>query len=523
MALSLPTYSRFGATVMALGALITGALAEGTFIPAASRADHVYDAARHQLYISNGSQILRYDVLTKSSLPPITVGGTLQGLDISPDGTTLAVADADQTEGPRVHFVNLDTAAVTKKVFARDFYEAGTHSVAYAADGSILVSSNFNGSGSVPLRRFDPNNGSVATLAYVSQRTMLSPSADRQIIGFAEPNNSSGPFGRYRSEDRDIIRTSGYDQGTSWFNFEIGTNRDGTQFALPTYGGTFIADFDLTKTGVVLGDYAGPQPVGAAYHPAKDVVYFPWAGTEEVRVFNSVTWEQIGSIDAEYAFGHTGNAAYGAGRVKVSSDGTLVSVSVGGGVRLVSLESAPLEVQSQSVITSEDTQIGITLTSSGAQGAVAYEIVGQPGKGTVSGSGDSLVYTPNPNANGSDSFTFRAVDEAGRVSNEATVSIEILPVNDNPVAADDSARTKKNVAIVINVLANDTDLDGDTLKVAYVTAGANGTITVNANGTLTFTPKKNFFGTERFSYTITDLKGGASTATAWVTVTVDKK
>src|SRR4051794_4675280 len=98
---------------------------------------------------------------------------------------------------------------------------------------------------------------------------MLVASGDRSVIGFAEANNSSGPVGRYRVFDATIIHKTGYDDGTSWFNYEIGANKNGTQYAVPTYGGTFIYDANMLKTGTVLGTYAGAQPVGVAYHPVE--------------------------------------------------------------------------------------------------------------------------------------------------------------------------------------------------------------------------------------------------------------
>ena len=92
-----------------------------------------------------------------------------------------------------------------------------------------------------------------------------------------------------------------------------------------------------------------------------------------------------------------------------------------------------------------------------------------------------MTYTPAANYNGPDSFTFKAND-GSTSSNTATVSITVNPINDAPVATNDIATVDEDDSVTINVKANDTDVDGDTLKVTAVTQGENGTVTLNAGG-----------------------------------------
>ncbi len=94
----------------------------------------------------------------------------------------------------------------------------------------------------------------------------------------------------------------------------------------------------------------------------------------------------------------------------------------------------------------------------------------------------------------------------------------IVPVNNPPVAVDDPAQTQADTAVTIAVLANDSDPDGDTLTVASVTPGTDGSVTDNGDGTLTYTPDAGFTGTDSFTYTIDDGNGGSDTATVTVTV-----
>ena len=144
--------------------------------------------------------------------------------------------------------------------------------------------------------------------------------------------------------------------------------------------------------------------------------------------------------------------------------------------------------------------------------------VTSPSHGTVIVNADgTITYTPHTDFNGADTFTYTVADgQAG--TDEATVTITVSPVNDLPVAADDAATTDEETAVTVEVLANDTDVDGDALTVDDVTSPSHGTVIVNADGTITYTPPTDFNGVDRFTYTVADGAGG--TAEASVTVTV---
>jgi VCBS repeat-containing protein len=98
-----------------------------------------------------------------------------------------------------------------------------------------------------------------------------------------------------------------------------------------------------------------------------------------------------------------------------------------------------------------------------------------------------------------------------------TVTVTVNPVNDPPVAGDDSAAT--DGVVTIQVLANDTDPDGDELRVDIATDPANGSIVVNADGTITYTPDPAFEGVDTFTYTVCDTSDQCDTATVTVSVT----
>ncbi len=145
-------------------------------------------------------------------------------------------------------------------------------------------------------------------------------------------------------------------------------------------------------------------------------------------------------------------------------------------------------------------------------------VVTSPTNGTVVKNTDNtFTYTPNTNFAGTDTFKYEVCD-ATNLCDTATVTITVNQVNDKPVAVNDSASTNEDSAQTIAVLANDSDVEGDTLTVSGVTQPTNGEVVINANGTVTYTPNANFNGTDTFTYTISDGKGGTDTATVSITV-----
>jgi len=100
---------------------------------------------------------------------------------------------------------------------------------------------------------------------------------------------------------------------------------------------------------------------------------------------------------------------------------------------------------------------------------------------------------------------------------------QTVPVNRPPVANPDSATTNQNVAIDINVLANDSDLDSDPISVSTWTQPAHGSVAKNANGTMRYTPAAGYVGADSFTYQITDGKEPSGSATVSLTVVVPNK
>ena len=149
-------------------------------------------------------------------------------------------------------------------------------------------------------------------------------------------------------------------------------------------------------------------------------------------------------------------------------------------------------------------------------------IVNTPTNGTaVLGVGGVVVYTHDGSESTIDSFTYRVSDVTGKSSNLATVSISISPVNDPPVAVNDTASIASNVQAIVDIAANDLDLD-DGLDLTSIEIGispAHGTLTIQTDGKVTYVHDGSEATQDTFTYRIRD-KAGALSNTATVSLSI---
>ncbi len=203
------------------------------------------------------------------------------------------------------------------------------------------------------------------------------------------------------------------------------------------------------------------------------------------------------------------------------NDGVLDNVDYAPYDDTVTFNSAPVTSDS-SVNTTEDTAIAFVLDVSDdgvAPGVLVFN-VSTASSGVLSGTEPNLTYTPNAEFNGNDSLTFTVTDGDGEVSNLSTVSFTVAAVNDPPVAVDDADSTDEDTPkTTINVLANDTDIEGDTLSVAAGNPVAgNGSVVNNNDGSFDYSPNADFNGVDSFDYVVIDGNGGSDTGTMVINV-----
>jgi VCBS repeat-containing protein len=152
---------------------------------------------------------------------------------------------------------------------------------------------------------------------------------------------------------------------------------------------------------------------------------------------------------------------------------------------------------------------------------LTYRRVTGPAHGTLTlNANGTFAYRPAADYNGPDSFTFKATDGV-LVSNVATVTITVRPVNDAPDASNDRYTTDAGDELVVpaaGVLANDTDVDGDALTAVLAGGPAHGRVTLNADGSFRYMPAAGFAGADSFTYRANDGTASGNLATVVIRV-----
>lgn len=128
----------------------------------------------------------------------------------------------------------------------------------------------------------------------------------------------------------------------------------------------------------------------------------------------------------------------------------------------------------------------------------------------------SITYTPASGFTGQDVFQYTVSDGRGGTAS-ASITVTVGAANRNPVAVNDSALTNTNTAAVVNVLANDSDPDGDPISVSAATQPSHGTTTFTGSA-VTYQPSPGYGGPDSFGYSISDGRGGVANATVNVSV-----
>ncbi len=308
---------------------------------------------------------------------------------------------------------------------------------------------------------------------------------------------------------------------TAYVDLLYDSDRVSVQGSTVNFGGTYSnsKEFAVSTAGIVddTGAFAGTSPLGGG-----NILVF------SVPMRANVSGTATFNLDPADDVGHD-ILAYGENAV-VSSD-------------RISYGSVSLEVNSPAFAARDETNVDedssnniINVLSNDdpnnlAVGNLRITSVSTPSSGgtvTINRNGtpndptdDFLNYTPLANFSETETFTYTVEDEVGS-TDTATVEVQVQPSNDAPVANDDAPAVKQDetVAQFLDVLDNDTDLDGDTLAVQSISTTSNGGVaTIAPNGThVNYTPAAGFSGTETFTYVVTDGNGGTDSATVEVSV-----
>ncbi|MYL07156.1 MAG: tandem-95 repeat protein, partial [Gemmatimonadales bacterium] len=195
------------------------------------------------------------------------------------------------------------------------------------------------------------------------------------------------------------------------------------------------------------------------------------------------------------------------------------AATVGVTVEVRNVNEAPAAV-ADSAATNEDEPVTVDVLANDSDvdgDALRIESVSQPAHGTARIAGDGgVVYAPEADWHGTDRFEYTAADGNGG-TDVAEVEVRVASVNDAPVAVPDTAATNEDEPVTVDVLANDTDVDGDALRIESVSQPGHGTARIAAGG-VEYAPEADWAGTDRFTYTVADDNGGRAEAEVVVRV-----
>jgi large repetitive protein len=458
----------------------------------------------------NDAPVAVNDTVSTAEDTPITIN--VKGNDTDVDGDTLTVQSVTQ----------------------------GTKGAVSIVSGQVLYTpnANYNGTDSFTYIISDGNGGtSTATVNVTVTPVNDAPVAVNDTVSTAEDTPITiNVKGNDTDVDGDILTVQSVTQGTKGtvsivsgqVLYTPNANYNGTDSFTYTIsdgnGGTSTATVNVTVTPV----NDAPVAVNDTVSTAEDTpITINVKGNDtdvdgDTLTVQSVTQGAKGTVSiVSGQVLYTPNANYNGtdSFTYVISDGNGGTSTATVNVTVTPVNDAPVAVN-DTVTTAEDTPITINAKGNDTDvdgDTLTVQSVTQGAKGTVSIVSGQVLYTPNANYNGTDSFTYVISDENGGTST-ATVNVTITPVNDAPVAVNDAATTAEDTPITINVKGNDTDVDEDTLTVQSVTQGTKGTVSI-VSGQVLYTPNANYNGTDSFTYTISDGNGGTSTATVNVTVT----
>jgi len=222
--------------------------------------------------------------------------------------------------------------------------------------------------------------------------------------------------------------------------------------------------------------------------------------------------------DADFNGSVTLSYSVGDGTSTVADAGTITVTAVNDAPDTLADSAVTTEDSSVTILTSallsNDSDVeGDTLTLTGVSNALGGSV-------NLDGNGD-VVFTPDTDFNGSATFDYTVSDGNGGETTQ-TVTVAVAAVNDAPDTLADSAVTTEDSSVTIlasTLLANDSDVDGDTLSISGVSNAVNGAVALDGNGDVVFTAAADFNGAATFDYTVSDGNGGMATQTVSVDVT----
>ena len=316
--------------------VVESAAGQSTLIPVTARRDHVFSPDSGILYMStNGGTIARFNLSTNSLIPLWNVGTSLYGLDVTPDGSAIYVAE-NQTVGTQGFFkkVNTATGAVTNIPYSLAANETGAWDIKIANNGKGFASTQFAGSGWVPFRELNLATDSLTVRSDVAgfingqvmQETQINRSADRSLLFMTESNISNGPVFTYDAATNTFPNNS--TTGISLSSSLAGVNRNGSLIALEVGSTLSILNPQLN----IIHNLGTSLRGGIVFDPKRDILYAANATTNTLIALNTNTWQQVN----QWTIGEDipNSSAMDEGVMSISDNGSWLAMSTPAGVRL---------------------------------------------------------------------------------------------------------------------------------------------------------------------------------------------
>ena len=191
------------------------------------------------------------------------------------------------------------------------------------------------------------------------------------------------------------------------------------------------------------------------------------------------------------------------------SDGKGSPVPATASVTINPIQDAPVAVaDTATTVMNEAVTFNIIENDSDADGDAIFlaQLDSSPSGTATFKPGGSVTFTPATDFFGTVTIGYSISDGANNSGAfvRGGITIHVSEVAGAPVGVEDAVETMEDVAVVVDVLANDTDVNQDALNIEQFTQPANGTVTAGDNRTLLYTPAVDFHGTDVFTYTATD-------------------
>ncbi len=361
----------------------------GTLYNLRTLTEFVYDSSRNLVYMATSDgDIQTFDVATKALTSRVHIGTTLSGLDISPDGSFLLVAEQTYVSGTQsntdtLHMVALPSWSVSNLTFSTQYNaESGVFDVAVARPDFVLATTSYLGSGTVQFRGFNPQVSPLSAVLigggvngeYVGQQTWLTASEGHRYILVQEGRTSDGPLSLFDSaQGRIIARTDSFAAGRGG-GFNTGhsvVSEAAGLVAFHTHANLSILDTALrpVKT-LTTPDWAPGQILGVQFNAGGHQLFAWDTGLDALRVYDTQSLAELTTIKLATDL-PIGAGAAGQGAMLVVDNGRTLILDTAGGLELVNLAA----------------ELKITLTG----GSGADSLYGAAGSDTLNG-GDGRNY-----------------------------------------------------------------------------------------------------------------------------------